>query len=50
MATTVPEPVVEEHEPSVAEHERTFRAFTKGMTIFGAHVLVILGLLAAFTL
>lgn len=43
MATTAPQ-------PDVAERERTFHAFTKGMAIFGAHVAFILVLLAAFTL
>ncbi|MGE5540543.1 MAG: aa3-type cytochrome c oxidase subunit IV [Gemmatimonas sp.] len=37
-------------EPDVAEHERTFENFTKGMAIFAAHVGVILLLLAAVSL
>ena len=35
-------------QPDVAEHERTFEIFVKAAMIFGAHVMVILGLLALF--
>jgi hypothetical protein len=37
-------------QPDVAERERTFTIFTKGMMIFAAHVGVILLLLALATL
>jgi hypothetical protein len=44
MAIAMPE----QSEPDFADHVRTYRAFVKYATLFAAHVLLVLALLAYF--